>query len=582
VIIQLPPQSNQSPVSATPIRDTEKLSKSVARQDFASTELERRRQRQALPLLADRLIGEIVQQVFGEITADLLRTAKQVAAARTCAKAKTRRKENILLWSEWTYQVLRAEAIHRILEEAVLGEVRRRFLVRRAIRRWRDWASRTREAREIAFKEREETFDRLRSMGLGEALSFGDASMPAGPSDPAKSKGPLDEFEVDIALQQVSPRSSLRHLADDLHAQAQRTTSLLHAPSTFLAAIEQHIAPHFSPSTSSIASTFSANSSRNDGHAWHTLISPASDSACAPDATDWLISKFIPESSEQHEQDMMSFETTVVGRYDELPCSHDVGLVVFEASLRTWASHKASEWVLWLTLEMRADILCWDRNITDAQDRMAVLVKTATRLENRYTPGFIILTWEDETLQEVVERLDIADDVALFEHKTILSLEYSEDLDVRFDKALEEVILGFHEKERIVLRHQDVMSRLFPSWERLLEASSLVLEQRPTDAHSALRVFKAGIEGIKVVARIIVDGLSKKVVIASSFHSISLQDFTDSSPSDMHTAVEAIDGYLHKELFQGLDDVSLILAPLHQAALQSKRACHLFSNIRVG
>jgi hypothetical protein len=44
------------------------------------------------------------------------------------------------------------------------------------------------------------------------------------------------------------------------------------------------------------------------------------------------------------------------------------------------------------------------RNITDAQERMGVL-KTTTGRINRYSPGLIVLTWEDEALEDLGERV---------------------------------------------------------------------------------------------------------------------------------------------------------------------------------
>jgi len=79
----------------------------------------------------------------------------------------------------------------------------------------------------------------------------------------------------------------------------------------------------------------------------------------------------------------------------------------------------------------------------------------------------------------------------------VVSLEYSDDLDLRFAKAVEEAILDIQLKEQVVINLQsecsllmcvalslrlqaDVIDRTYSSWQRLLDTSSLVLAQRPT------------------------------------------------------------------------------------------------------
>jgi hypothetical protein len=45
------------------------------------------------------------------------------------------------------------------------------------------------------------------------------------------------------------------------------------------------------------------------------------------------------------------------------------------------------------------------RNAADARVRLDDLRKCASNIANEYTPGLVLVTWEDETLQEVVERV---------------------------------------------------------------------------------------------------------------------------------------------------------------------------------
>ena len=101
---------------------------------------------------------------------------------------------------------------------------------------------------------------------------------------------------------------------------------------------------------------------------------------------------------------------------------------------------------------------------------MTTFARLVGRDDNKYIPALLILVWEDESLEEVVERvrailgcippkrpsspraqLDIEDDVAFFDHATVLSLEDSDDLDARFAQALEEIVLDVTPKSQVVI-----------------------------------------------------------------------------------------------------------------------------------
>lgn len=64
-----------------------------------------------------------------------------------------------------------------------------------------------------------------------------------------------------------------------------------------------------------------------------------------------------------------------------------VGLVVLEAPLQTWDSEKQR------------------RNAADARVRLDQFAKCVRNLANEYSPGLLIVTWEDESLDEVTERV---------------------------------------------------------------------------------------------------------------------------------------------------------------------------------
>ena len=157
-----------------------------------------------MPLLGDKLIQEVVRQVFEVIALDLLKIIKQEVAARTYAEANVMRRDSINSWSQWIFDALRQEAIDLVAQHSLSGEIWRRMSVRRAVRHWRKWAQNSRKAREDQTREREETFDRLRTMGLGESVYIAHNAMPDMTSDLANADPPMDDFEVDVALHQVN------------------------------------------------------------------------------------------------------------------------------------------------------------------------------------------------------------------------------------------------------------------------------------------------------------------------------------------------------------------------------------------
>ena len=175
------------------------LSSSVLRRSVLGEE-DRARQRQALPAVREMLIDDVISSLLEDMSSDLVRVVKQEVAARTYAKAKARRKEDILQWSTLVYDLLRAEVTRNVAREVLLHEIRIRMVVREVIRHWSDWAKKSRLNKEINGKMKEATFLRLSRMGLG-----GDA--PPLPMEQEKrviGGRDLGDLGVDVELREVS------------------------------------------------------------------------------------------------------------------------------------------------------------------------------------------------------------------------------------------------------------------------------------------------------------------------------------------------------------------------------------------
>ncbi len=78
---------------------------------------------------------------------------------------------------------------------------------------------------------------------------------------------------------------------------------------------------------------------------FHTLLSVSADSGTPSDqaAGDWLKSKLAVGDGDELTSDGVTIASDAVGRYDDLPVSTYVGLIIFEVPLRTIDSRLRAE-----------------------------------------------------------------------------------------------------------------------------------------------------------------------------------------------------------------------------------------------
>jgi hypothetical protein len=133
------------------------------------------------------------------------------------------------------------------------------------------------------------------------------------------------------------------------------------------------------------------------------------------------VDKFLPKDGTAFCHRHVTYKCSVEDVHDDIPGSSSTGLVVFEAPLTTI---NTSERVL---------------NAEDAADRLEA-ISGRFQQGSRYRPALLLLTWEDELLEELVDRLEIADLLSQFERIEVLSLEDAEDLDARFARVLRQLV----------------------------------------------------------------------------------------------------------------------------------------------
>ncbi|KIR34896.1 nuclear export factor [Cryptococcus deuterogattii MMRL2647] len=480
----------------------------------------------AIPSACEELVTEVMEGMLRDyLTSDLETLIKQQLAERAYAARKAYRSEMIKSWSEVLFRdhlLLgstpssggrhRDGLVREIAKEAVLDEIRRRWRAREAGRWWKLWAKEKRKRREEGERKRQEWLGGLKEMGLN--ASMGPSANVSG----AKANGGGD---------------------------AERDKDNFFAPSTFLTSIARYVAPQlsiaFTPTTISLSDSASISGlestplSLHQGHpAFITLLSkPSGGSSADKTVEEWLVSKFTPpNSSSQLEQvhdgekeggymcGGVEFDMRVVDNGMLPKHSRDdgwIGLLVFEAPLKTADAKKASD-------------------------------------------------WGDETIDTLAERLQIQSEIAFFSKKTLVSLGVADDLDQQFIKALEG--LGEVEaKEQGVLRLQDVAEGVLLHLKQFVDVSGILLSQRRNDAHLGWTCLKSGIELINSIPRLAREftgarGLDNGNVLDP----IVLPEITFNAPSSNDKLVDQMAEYFENEIFAGIDELSLLVVRLSQAA----------------
>ncbi|KAK4687511.1 hypothetical protein P7C73_g2606, partial [Tremellales sp. Uapishka_1] len=479
----------------------------------------RKTRKETVSSLADDLITEVLLSMFEP---QLKSIVKQELAAREYAAAKAARHEMLHGVAASLYAQLEDDCIRQQAEGVAQLERRRRFLIKRAVHHWKVWTKRMIRERETLRREREEMFSRLDAMGLGRSVSIRgeerDLDMER-----------MDEFEIDVSLHQT-----------------ERARKQLLESTTFLSSIARHVAPLLEPAHTPTSLTFSTSSLHSSVRQlpvqetiWHTLVSLSSSSS----AEEWLAKKFQTKDGEAIEEDGVVFESNVVGRFDEIPTSTHYGLVVFEAPLSSLNGKQKQK--------------------DDANDRMRNLLVT-TQGRNRYRPVLLFLTWEDESQQDLVQRLDVQDEIQEFYRVQVLSMQEPMDLDYRFTVAIEKLIVDIPRKQQLVIRLDDLVDGLYPTFERFLETARLVLNRLPNDPSVPRTIMSAALEVINAVtvsARLSLGKMKESGY--STFQPLNLPPFEYKPATSMDIARRDITDYLSNDFFKDIDDVSLLIPSFH-------------------
>ncbi|ODO06556.1 hypothetical protein I350_03911 [Cryptococcus amylolentus CBS 6273] len=514
-----------------------RLSKSTSK-PLSELHTKRLQRKAALPAVTDLLLVEVMRaMVQDHLGVEVEGMVNQQMAERRHVQMRRWRKEAIGQWSQSVFTDLITSEIRAVARKAVVRDLRRRYILRRAVQHWQAWAKERRERREMAVKKREEMYDELRAMGLSRSVAAWGVQPVGSGSELGHMVASTRTWSRSLELRSGSDTARDSLTIDIEMTQAERNKDNFFAPSTFLQAIARHISPHLSPS-----SPFTPDIPYN----FITLLSvpPAETDhfGSAPDSQvqEWLVKKFTA-GDEGVQMGGVHFGSTVV-KDGKVGRQGWVGLVVFEAPVKTSDSKKAQE------------------NVASAQDRIGALVKLLNSSTNRYSPPLMVLTWEDETLADLAARLEIQDELSAFETKALVSLEVSNDLDTRFVQAIEALYEFVDVKEQVVVRLQDVVEAVHFSWDQFLDVAGMVVAQRPRNLDAAWTCLRSGIDLINQFAQLTTSSAgSSGLLDDTDFEPIILpkpQDQTFDSPPKF---VESLAEYLESDTLVELDELNLLL-----------------------
>ncbi|TYJ54021.1 hypothetical protein B9479_005355 [Cryptococcus floricola] len=515
-----------------------RLSKSTTSKPLSELHTERLQRKAALPAITDLLLIDVMRaMVQDHLGVEVEGMVNQQMAERKHVQMKRWRKEAIGQWSQSVFTDLIASEIRAAARKAVVRDLRRRYIVRRAVQHWQAWAKERRERREMAVKKREEMYDELRAMGLSRSVAAWGVQPVGSGSELGDMVASTRTWSRSLELRSGSDTARDSLTIDIEMTQAERNKDNFFAPSTFLQAIARHISPHLSPS-----SPFTPDIPYN----FFTLLSvpPAETDhfGSAPDSQvqEWLVKKFTA-GDEGVQMGGVHFGTRVV-KDGKVGRQGWVGLVVFEAPVKTSDSKKAQE------------------NVASAQDRIGALVKLLNSSTNRYSPPLMVLTWEDETLADLAARLEIQDELSAFETKALVSLQVSNDLDTRFVQAIEALYEFVDVKEQVVVRLQDVVEAVHFSWDQFLDVAGMVVAQRPKNLDAAWTCLRSGIDLINQFAQLTTASVGTSGLLDDTdFEPIILpkpQDQTFDLPPKF---VESLAEYFESDALVELDELNLLL-----------------------
>lgn len=370
-------------------------------------------------ILAAEMMSEVVAALVKDNETELLKIVRQRGAAADYRRSKAEHAALVRRRAREILSELVEEHVRSQLFAQWFHDLRARVIANMIAREWRAWTKRRVEAREREARQREQDRQHLKSIGLARSYGYLDGtSRVTSRSRSARSGAPsiitlperVDEVETNFRETEEMRRK------------------FWESDSSLFKAIAGHVAPLIRPAANEASPL------------WETVLLTAGQSGlpAGHGASEWLSSKLLtPQRGPRvldgvyyhGEAGFQSCATDVQGFF---PGSSYTGLYIFEAPL--------------ITLNTSERV----RNMDDASDRLEA-ASGAIQQGSRYRTGLLILTWETETLEEVVQRLGIERDIEQFEHVAAVSINNPESFGALFAQALRVVVPSDPRKSQVVL-----------------------------------------------------------------------------------------------------------------------------------
>ncbi|WVQ82032.1 hypothetical protein IAT38_004160 [Cryptococcus sp. DSM 104549] len=555
-------RSHRDPSSL--LSSTSTPTKLPPRRSLADIHTSRQKRKAALPALTRTMLEEtFLQLIQDNLEQDARKAVEQQRAERRYKEEVAFRKEAIVACAKGAVEEMVREILREVAAEPFLEVIRERAAVRRLLPRWREVVQEAKERRGEGkgkgkdVKKWDAWVGELGRMSLSRSVMGPRRGNSSAGWWGSTTAGSVDGSETDMGWVEETVRPEPLHMDIDLHQQA-REREHLDAPSTFLTAIARHTSNLIAPITNSPY--------------WTTVLSvPPEDFGAPPDpqVQQWLVSKFMPprgdttpaqtpgldgegegdgEGDEGYMVNGITFDTRVVSDGGAAR-EGDVwtGLVVFEAPMKTDDPTRAAE------------------NVANAQDRMGALVKLLDDTSNRYVPSLLVLTWEDETLESLAERLDISEEVDAFENRDLVYLAGGQH-DAELIRAVENVVTSEAVKDSVVVHLQLVVQRVEAYLQRYMDVAALLLAKRPEDIPFIWNIFQNGIQVINAVPVLVREAIGPNGLgDGTSFQPLVLPGLPVGKPSSAQDVVDVVaEWFDNDELRDG--SLALGLASLSGAA----------------
>ncbi|GMK59099.1 hypothetical protein CspeluHIS016_0701140 [Cutaneotrichosporon spelunceum] len=502
-----------------------------------SIKITREYMRKLPSILRDELVAEVVKGLVEDNKPTLSKIVQQRQSEADRRRSKLERAAHVSQRAREVFSELLADHVLSELFGEWFFDMRARTYAYAIARKWLAWTRRRVEARARAARQRERDREHLKGISLARSYGYIDgASHFTSRSRSVRSGAP----SVITLPEQVGQAENRFQEIQEMRRK------FFDSDSSLFKAIAGHVAPLIRPAPHA------------DAPLWETVLLTAgqSGSPAGEGASAWLSSKLLtPKRGPRvldgvYYHDDVGFRSSSTDVGSSLPGSSYTGLYIFEAPLVTLNTVARSQ------------------NIDDAGDRLEAAAG-AIQQGSRYRAGLIILTWEPESLEDVVQRLGIEHDVEQFEHVAAVSIHTPQTFGELFSAALRVAVPSNPRKSQVSLPLHNVAERVQATYQELLHVADNIFREFPTET----RLIPVAIQSAYDVLSSLLVAIEEQIAEFgetddSTYTRPALPRFDPPPSSDTVSVAESLQAYMAQpELGAG---VALAGAELRDAAAHAR------------